>query len=225
MVPYVFFFWTLLENDLNLFWFCFNIRDIPINVYCPITKTSYNGPSWWKSRIQERPIFSTNADRRPNIKKNWIIINPERLLVFKAIRVCQQMHQSTIWTLPTHGPCIGAICNNSLFLKALWVNQQMHQSTSRTTPTRGRSRCAIQNNSLFLTLYKLVDECTSPPETRGRSTTPEGGGRVSDKNNSSLFISNTISNLSWQLFQYRWANKNNRLYNQWNTILYQISTI
>ena len=48
-----------------------------------------------------------------------IYINPERLLVFKALRVGPQMHQSTSRTPPTRGPSQSAIWNNSLFLRLL----------------------------------------------------------------------------------------------------------
>ena len=40
----------------------------------------------------------------------------EWLLVFKALWVGPQVHQSTNWTPPTRGPSTGAIWKNSLFL-------------------------------------------------------------------------------------------------------------
>ena len=42
-----------------------------------------------KSSMRETPNLSTDADRSINLKKK---INPERLLVFKALQVGPQMH-------------------------------------------------------------------------------------------------------------------------------------
>ena len=50
-------------------------------------------------------------------KKKKKKINPDQLLVFKALQVGPQMHQSTSQTPPTHGPSTGAISKNSLFLR------------------------------------------------------------------------------------------------------------
>ena len=47
----------------------------------------------------------------------FFILNPERLLVFKALRVGPQMHQSTSPTPTTLGPSMGAIWKISLFLR------------------------------------------------------------------------------------------------------------
>ena len=73
-----------------------------------------------KSNIGETPNLSTDADRSTNIfqlENNKIKSNPERLHVFKALRVGPQMHQSTSQTHPRRGPTTGAIWNNSSFLR------------------------------------------------------------------------------------------------------------
>ena len=44
-------------------------------------------------------------------------INPEQLLVFKALQIGPQMHQSTSLTPRTRGPSTGAIWNNSSLLR------------------------------------------------------------------------------------------------------------
>ena len=44
------------------------------------------------------------------------VINIDILLVFKALRIDPQMHQSTNQIPPTGGPSTGAIWYNSLFL-------------------------------------------------------------------------------------------------------------
>ena len=116
-----------------------------------------------KSRSRETQNVSTDADRSTNIsfwKKRRKKFNPERLLVFKALWVGPQVHQSSSWTPPMCGPSTGTIWNYSLFLG---LYESVNECTSRTPPTRRQSMYAIQNNSLFLGLYELVDECTSPP--------------------------------------------------------------
>ena len=67
-----------------------------------------------KSRTGETPNLSTNAKKITNI---FLLkeINPERLLVFKALQVGPQVHKSTSQTPPTGGPSMGEIWNNSLF--------------------------------------------------------------------------------------------------------------
>ena len=51
-----------------------------------------------------------------NLKKRKKF-NPEWLLVFKALQIGPQMHQSMSRAPPTCGPSTGAIWNNSLFLR------------------------------------------------------------------------------------------------------------
>ena len=72
-----------------------------------------------KSRIRETANLLTNADKSTHffcclLKKKF---NPEQLLVYKALQVGPQMHQSTSRTPPTSGPSMGAIWNNSSFLR------------------------------------------------------------------------------------------------------------
>ena len=79
-----------------------------------------------KSRIRVTKNLSTNADSRTNTilkrlrdlsLKKYIYINPEQLLVFKALQIGAQMHQSGSRTAPTRGPSTGVIWNNSSFLR------------------------------------------------------------------------------------------------------------
>ena len=51
------------------------------------------------------------------IEKKKKKIYLEQLLIFKALSVCPQMHQSTSQTHPMHGHSTGAIWNNSSFLR------------------------------------------------------------------------------------------------------------
>ena len=85
-----------------------------------------------KSRIRETQNLLTDADRSPNIfvvveKRRRKKFNLEQLLVFKALRVGPQMHQSISRTPPTHGPSTGAIWTNSLFLRLYGL---VHKCTS-----------------------------------------------------------------------------------------------
>ena len=55
--------------------------------------------------------------------------NFERLLVFKALWVGPQVHQSTSWTPPTHGPSTGAVWKNFSFYGSIsWsTSAPVHQ--------------------------------------------------------------------------------------------------
>ena len=86
------------------------------NIKSNITKLNHTQ----KSSLRETPNLLTNAERNTNsclLKRRKKSINPERLLVFKALQVGPQMHQSTSQKPPTHGPSTGAIWNISLFLR------------------------------------------------------------------------------------------------------------
>ena len=116
--------------------------------------------------------------------------NLKQLLLFKALRVGRQVHQSTSQTPPTHGRSMYAIQNNSSFLG---LNELVNECTSPpvehlprvdnpcmqsgTTPCyralcscstrlfqvpmRGRSMYAIRNNSSFLGLLRVGQQDSS----------------------------------------------------------------
>ena len=95
-----------------------------------------------------------------NTSHVWTIhgCNLEKLLVFKAIQVGWQVHQSTSRLPPTRGPSMFAIQNNYLFLGLYdlvdeCTSPPVHPSTRQKPPTHGRSMYAIWNNSLFLGLF------------------------------------------------------------------------
>ena len=56
--------------------------------------------------------------------KHLHVCNPEQLLIFRALRVGQGVHQSTRQTPPTRGQCMYAIRNNSSFLGLFQAGRQ-----------------------------------------------------------------------------------------------------
>ena len=53
--------------------------------------------------------------KRNDLKKNFFQCIPPKLLIFRALRLGRQVHQSTRQTPPTRGRCMYAIRNNSSF--------------------------------------------------------------------------------------------------------------
>ena len=93
-------------------------------------------------------------------EKKFKIFNPEQLLVFKALQVSPQMHQSnTSHACTIHG------CNLEKLL-VLRLYELVDECTSPLVehlPYMANLCMPLSTNSLFLELKELVDKCTSPP--------------------------------------------------------------